>query len=46
MNVLRGDGSVRWRDDNENIFGMLPKTELEVVGPEYVDLWDIVADAR
>jgi hypothetical protein len=45
MNVLRGDGSVRWRDDNENIFSLLPRTELESIDPRYVDLWDIVGDS-
>lgn len=44
MNVLRGDGSVRWRDDNNNILGMLPKTELEHVTPGYFNLWDMVAE--
>ena len=46
MNVLRGDGSVRWREDNEDIFGMLPKTELEQISPQYMDLWDIVGESR
>jgi prepilin-type N-terminal cleavage/methylation domain-containing protein len=46
MNSLRGDGSVRWRDDTENIYGVLPKSELESIGPQYMNLWDIVADPR
>jgi hypothetical protein len=46
MNVLRGDGSVRWRDDTDDIYNLLPATDQEQIEPEYMDLWELVAGAR
>jgi prepilin-type N-terminal cleavage/methylation domain-containing protein len=42
MNILRGDGSVRWRDDNENIRGLLPANDSQSPNIEYNTLWDQV----
>jgi hypothetical protein len=42
MNVLRGDNSVRWRDDIHDIYNQLPHTEYEVTPPNYVGLWQVV----
>lgn len=39
MNVLRADGSVRWKDDTENIYNRLPVHEGEVT-PAYHSLWE------
>jgi prepilin-type N-terminal cleavage/methylation domain-containing protein len=46
MNMLRGDGSVHWRDDTEAIYEVLPKTEQEQITPEYMSLWDLVEQRR
>ena len=40
MNVLRADGSVRWKDDVEGVRADLPQTDADVPSPEYVKLWD------
>jgi competence protein ComGC len=42
MNVLRGDGSVRWRDDNNGIRLMLPTSEWQAPSDDYAALWDEV----
>ena len=42
MNVLRGDGSVRWRDDNEGIRLMLPQSESQLPSANYMSLWEQV----
>jgi len=45
MNVLRGDGSVRWRDDDNTIYPMLPTeelSELESTEALYVNIWQII----
>lgn len=43
MNVLRADGSVRWRDDTDAIYQLLPRSEQEPTGDEYLSLWEMVA---
>ena len=43
MNVLRADGSVRWRDDVDSIYQMLPRSEQEPTGQAYLNLWEMVA---
>lgn len=40
MNVLRGDGSVRWRDDNEGIRKILPATEAQLPTVDYNIIWE------
>lgn len=42
MNSLRGDGSVRWRDDTESIYAILPKNDKDQPTAEYLSLWDLV----
>jgi prepilin-type N-terminal cleavage/methylation domain-containing protein len=42
MNVLRADGSVRWREDARSVFEKLPCEETETVTPEYEDIWDSI----
>ena len=41
LNVLRGDGSVRWHNDTRDILGHLPVTELQPV-PNYSMIWELV----
>jgi prepilin-type N-terminal cleavage/methylation domain-containing protein len=45
MNVLRGDGSVRWRDDVEAIVDNLP-AEHEAPGPDYSKLWSAEVETQ
>ena len=40
MNVARGDGSVRWRDDVQNLLAQLPLTDHDHPGPGYKTLWN------
>ena len=40
MNVVRGDGSVRWRDDIEGIVAQLPANEHDHPGPGYKTMWN------
>ena len=44
LNVLRGDGSVRWREDVSRIFELLPDHVFEITddAADYNDLWDII----
>lgn len=44
MNVLRGDGSVRWRDDNNEIYPLLPAEETVTVDTDnlYTNIWQII----
>lgn len=44
MNVLRGDGSVRWTDRVANIVDVLPLHESLPPGPDYQLLWNQVAN--
>jgi len=39
INVLRGDVSVRWRDDTQGIKMQLPSHEGDPVSPQYSALW-------
>lgn len=39
MNVLRADGSVRWRDDTQDILKQLPLSENEPVQEGFSTLW-------
>jgi competence protein ComGC len=43
MNVLRGDGSVRWHDDNGEILQQLPKDENDLPQTSWPAIWDDVA---
>jgi hypothetical protein len=40
MNVVRGDGSVRWRDEVQGVLEHLPVDPQQNPGPEYEDLWN------
>lgn len=40
MNVLRADGSVRWREDTEHILGLLPSDDFAPPPADYVTLWN------
>lgn len=44
MNVLRGDGSVRWRDDVDGIRKLLPPSETQAPSVEYFTIWEQVTD--
>lgn len=46
MNSLRGDGSVAWRDDTQEIYKILPRTEQEQVTEAYMGLWDLVQEEK
>ncbi len=46
MNSLRGDGSVFWRDDTDDIYKILPRTADDQPDPEYLDLWDLVQQEK
>ena len=43
-NVLRGDGSVRWRDDDNEIYPMLPAEEMAIENNDalFTDIWNII----
>lgn len=45
MNVLRGDGSVRWREDNEDIYNRLPVEVSEETSEDFTLIWNDVADS-
>ncbi|MCI0629395.1 MAG: hypothetical protein L0Y44_01925 [Phycisphaerales bacterium] len=40
MNVLRGDGSVRWREGVQSIMAQLPADEFESAPETYTTIWD------
>lgn len=42
MNVLRGDGSVRWREDTAEIYNQLPVEVYQVPNASYQMLWELV----
>jgi hypothetical protein len=42
MNVLAFDGSVRWRDDRNNVYDVLPNAHLSVDSTAYPDVWPII----
>ena len=44
MNVLKGDISVRWRDDVNQLYQALPHNEVDPPGPQYLGLWDVVGN--
>lgn len=48
MNVLRGDGSVRWRDDKNKVYSLLPRNEDEVSVQDlevlFTNIWSIIID--
>jgi hypothetical protein len=44
MNVLRADGSVRWRDDAREILEQLPKNEDELALEGYAELWNDIEE--
>ncbi len=44
MNVLLGDLSVRWREDTQNIYNQLPRTES--LPPTYFNLWSAVESTQ
>lgn len=43
MNVLRGDCSVRWRDDTDQLYNRLPRDDSEPPSPDYPSIWEVVA---
>ena len=42
MNVLRADGSVRWRHDVKDVLEKLPALETDPPSPEYEDIWESI----
>lgn len=46
MNVLRADGSVRWRDDTEDILKQLPKSEDDMPETSWPAIWADVGDSH
>lgn len=46
MNVLRGDGSVRWRDDRNTIYPLLPRdyTHVDNTDALYVNIWQLIIE--
>jgi prepilin-type N-terminal cleavage/methylation domain-containing protein len=41
-NVLRADGSVRWKNDTKDIFKALPESPSEVIESDYLNIWDVL----
>ena len=44
MNILRGDGSVYWRDDAQDIIKTLPLNDTNPPAEEYTLLWEQLLD--
>lgn len=42
MNVLRADGSVRWRNDAKEVFEKLPTVETQTPSADYEGLWESI----
>ena len=46
MNVLRADGSVRWRDDTQDILKQLPKDDNDLPQTSWTQIWNDVANPQ
>lgn len=44
MNMLRADGSVRWREDNKHLLDQLPTDDGDPTSNDYVNLWGTVVE--
>jgi len=44
MNVLRADGSVRWREDTKHLLDQLPADDGDPASTNYVNLWGTVVE--
>jgi len=46
MNVLRGDGSVRWRDDRNKVYSLLPRETQPIQNTDalFTSIWAIIID--
>jgi hypothetical protein len=42
MNVLRGDCSVRWRDDVNQLYAVLPRDDYDQPTQDYSTIWQVV----
>jgi prepilin-type N-terminal cleavage/methylation domain-containing protein len=42
MNVLRGDCSVRWREDVDQLYEVLPRDDNDPPSADYSSIWDVV----
>jgi len=46
MNVLRGDCSVRWRDDVDQLYRHLPQNDATPPLPEYSGIWEVIGTGQ